>query len=87
MIRERIQSGGRPAGVRNVIPNPPPGWHGDEKEASERGVSIPTLRRQAAAGIGPRPVKHGRHAFYRDGAFAEYLEQRVHDESVTGVPH
>jgi hypothetical protein len=69
------QKGGRPKGVGNPPPQVP-NWHGDAQEANERGISIPTLQRQVRLGIGPAPVKHGRHNLYPDGGFAAYLEQQ-----------
>lgn len=74
-MSESRQKGGRPKGIGNPAPQVP-NWHGDDQEAKERGISVPSLRRQVGLGIGPVPVKFGRHNLYRDGGFASYLEQQ-----------
>jgi hypothetical protein len=66
--------GGRPVGSKNAKPQVP-GWHTEDEEAAIQGVSPHRLRDRARLGIGPKPVKHGNHNFYRDGGYAEYLEE------------
>ena len=76
---------GRPKGRQDSVPCVP-GFHSEAVEAAERGVTIPALRRQRAARIGPLPAQSGRHSLYPDGSYAAYLQHQFEQRNAT-PPH